>query len=351
MERQTVQRLGLIGLTPLARRGSKVYYPFILLAILFIGGTVGFMVIENYTIAEAAYMTVITISTVGFGEVQELSGKGRLFTIGLILTSFGTFAFAISSLTRYVVDGELEHYLYQKRVVRNISKLRNHTIICGYGRNGRQAVRTLLDHGQTVVVVEKNPDRIAKIKQADQFLYFEGDATLDRVLLDAGLDRASALITTLPNDADNLFVTLSAKVLSPKIKVISRASEENSDAKLRHAGVTNVIMPDKVGGAHMAQLVVKPDIVEFMDQLTGQALNKVHLEEICTDDLPDEFIGKTIADLDVRKRYGANIIGFKNADNKYEFNPPALSKLEPNTKLFVLGNLDQIQSMKATLSL
>lgn len=314
-------------------------------------GIGGYSLIEGYNLEDAIYMTVITIATVGFSEVQPLSSAGRMFTVGLILTSFGTFAYAISQITRYVIDGELEQYLYQYRVVRNISKLEGHTIICGYGRNGRQAVKTLLDHNETVVVVEKNPEMIARIKDEEKFLYFEGDASVDKTLLDAGLKSAKALITTLPNDADNLFVTLSARVLNPKIKIISRASEENSDSKLRHAGVSNVIMPDKVGGAHMAQLVVKPDVVEFMDILTGQAASKVHLEEIDSNDLPVEFIDQTIATLDIRKRFGANIIGFKNSGGNYQFNPPADAILEANTKLFVLGDHEQIAEMKASLSL
>jgi voltage-gated potassium channel len=250
-----------------------------------------------------------------------------------------------------VIDGELQQYLYQYRVVRNIAKLENHTIICGYGRNGRQAVKTLLDYNETVVVVEKNPEMIARIQDEEKFLYFEGDASLDKTLLDAGLKNAKALITTLPNDADNLFVTLSARVLNPKIKIISRASEENSDSKLRHAGVSNVIMPDKVGGAHMAQLVVKPDVVEFMDLLTGQAMTKVHLEEIDSNELPREFLDRTIASLDIRKRFGANIIGFKSNTGDYQFNPPADAILECNTKLFVLGDHEQIAEMKTFLSL
>jgi voltage-gated potassium channel len=327
--------LGLIGFNAARRRSNTIYYPFILLASIFVIGIGGYSFIEGYSFEEAVYMTVITISTVGFSEVQPLSSAGRMFTVGLILTSFGTFAYAISQITRYVVDGELEQYLYQYRVVRNISKLEGHTIICGYGRNGRQAVKTLLDHNETVVVVEKNPEMIAKIKDEESFLYFEGDASVDKTLIDAGLKTAKALITTLPNDADNLFVTLSARVLNPKIKIISRASEENSDSKLRHAGVSNVIMPDKVGGAHMAQLVVKPDVVEFMDILTGQATSKVHLEEINSNNLPKEFLGKSISSLDIRKRFGANIIGFKSSAGNYEFNPSADAKLEANIKLFV----------------
>lgn len=342
--------MGLIKISSLKRRRSKVYYPFIVLFVLILAGIAGYMTLEDYSFFDAAYMTIITISTVGFAEVEVLSVKGKLFTMGLILTSFGTFAFAISEITRFVVDGELEEYLYQRRVLQKIAKLKGHTIVCGYGRNGRQAVKTLREYGQPVVLIELNEEREPDFSEDEGLLYILGNATHDKVLQDAGLQDANALISTLPKDADNLFVTLSARVLNPNIKIISRASEENSDSKLRHAGVDNVIMPDKVGGAHMAQLVMKPDVVEFMDLLTGQANAKVHLEEIDSNDLPDEYMDKAISDLDVRAKFGANIIGFKNSDGNYQFNPPADAKLEKDTKLFVLGNSDQIKNMKASLS-
>lgn len=342
--------MGLIGITSLRRRRSKIYYPFILLFVLILAGIAGYMTLEGYSFFDAAYMTIITISTVGFAELEELSRPGRAFTMGLILTSFGTFAFAISEITRFVVDGELEQYVYQRRVLHRIAKLKGHTIVCGYGRNGRQAVRTLRDYGESVVLIEADQERQPRIDSDEGILYIIGNATHDKVLLDAGIKDAKALISTLPKDADNLFVTLSARVLNPEMKIISRASEENSDSKLRHAGVNNVIMPDKVGGAHMAQLVMKPDVVEFMDLLTGQASAKVHLEEINTNDLPNEYFGKTISDLDVRAKFGANIIGFKTAGGSYLFNPPANAKLEKNTKLFVLGDRNQISEMKASLN-
>lgn len=341
--------MGLIRISSVKRRRSKIYYPFILLFVVILGGIAGFMMLEGYSFFDAAYMTVITISTVGFSEVEELSKPGRAFTMGLILTSFGTFAFAISEITRFVVDGELEQYLYHRRVLHKIAKMSDHTIVCGYGRNGRQAVRTLREYGEKVVLIESNPDRQPASDSDGAVLHIIGNATHDQVLLDAGVKRAKAMISTLPKDADNLFVTLSARVLNPKMKIISRASEENSDSKLRHAGVNNVIMPDKVGGAHMAQLVMKPDVVEFMDQLTGQASVKEHLEEIDSNELPEEYMEKTIADLNIRARFGANIIGFKGADGKYQFNPPANAKLARDTKLFVLGTSDQIKDMKLSL--
>lgn len=308
------------------------------------------MAVEDFNFWEAVYMTVITVTTVGFNEVKPLSFEGRIFTVFLILGSFGTFAYTITEVTKYVVDGEFRRLLLHIRVDRSINKLKNHTILCGYGRNGRQAYQTLTENGVDCVVVEKDKAIIAELTENNKVLYVEGDATHDDVLIRAGITDARALISALPNDADNLFVVLTARVNNPKLKIISRASEDNSDTKLRHAGVDNVIMPDRVGGAHMAQLVVKPDVVEFIDMLTGQSSVETHIEEISCKALPESYIGKTIMDLNVRKKWGANIIGFKTEEGGYVFNPSPETKIQKGSKLFVLGTRDEIGNMKNDIS-
>ena len=308
-------------------------------------GVVGFMFVERFDFWEAVYMTVITVTTVGFNEVRPLSFNGRIFTIFLILGSFGTFAYTITEVTKYVVDGEFRRLLLHIRVDRSINKLKNHTILCGYGRNGRQAYQTLTENGVTCVVVEKDKAIISELMEKE-VLFIEGDATQDEVLIRAGIKDARALISALPNDADNLFVVLTARVNNAKLKIISRASEDNSDTKLRHAGVDNVIMPDKVGGAHMAQLVVKPDVVEFIDMLTGQSRVDSHIEEIQCDLLPKSYIGQTIRELNVRKNWGANIVGFKTSNGEYVFNPAPQTQILEGSKLFVLGTSKQITDMK-----
>jgi voltage-gated potassium channel len=328
----------------------SIYFPFIIILILFLIGIAGFMVIERFNFWESLYMTVITISTVGFGEVHALSFEGRLFTVFLIMSSFGTFAYTITEMTKYVIDGEFRRLLLHIRVDRTIGKLKGHTIICGYGRNGKQAYQTLVESGVTCVVVEKDKEIVSELMESDDILYVEGDATQDEVLARAGIKDAGALITALPADADNLFVVLTARVSNEKIKIISRASEDNSDTKLRHAGVDNVIMPDRVGGAHMAQLVVKPDVVEFIDLLIGQSSVETHIEEISCHALPESYLGKSIMDLDVRRNWGANIVGFKTEEGEYVFNPSPDTLIQKGSKLFVLGTSAQISNMKTDIS-
>lgn len=313
-------------------------------------GIGGFIVIEGYNFLDAFYMTIITVATVGFQEVHPLSGSGRLFTAFLIITSFGTFAYAVTSISKYIIDGEFNLYFKNLKLVTAIDKLDNHVIICGFGRNGRQAAHVLKKHDKRFVVIEQKKDIVTSINHKYSELVLEGDATLDEVLLKAGIKKAKALITTLPIDADNVFIVLSARALNANLTIISRASEDNSDTKLKIAGANNVIMPDKLGGAHMASLVMKPDVMEFVDFITGQGGDNIRLEEITFETLSPQFQNKTIKDLEIRNRSGANIIGFKKAGGEYVINPSADTQIIPNAKLFVLGTTEQIQKLKEMLS-
>ncbi|TAL62507.1 MAG: potassium channel protein [Nitrospirae bacterium] len=328
---------------------SRLYFPLGLLVLIVVAGVIGFSAIEGYTLFEALYMTTITVATVGFQEVHPLSDAGRMFTIILIITSFGTFAFAITSITRYIMDGEFREYFKIKRLTSELEKLENHVIICGYGRNGKQAARVLKSHNQRFVVIEQKGEPVQNMSEKYPHLVITGDATQDEVLMQAGIQRARAVVTTLPVDADNLFIVLSARTLNRKLNIISRASDDNSDKKLKTAGADHVIMPDMVGGAHMASLVMKPDIVEFIDYVTGVGVD-INLDEIAYENLPQNLQNKTIRELEVRNKSGANIIGFKTAKGEYVINPSAETILIPNAKLFVLGTSDQINKLRELFS-
>lgn len=291
-------------------------------------------------------MSVITIATVGFSEIKPLSDAGRMFTVVLIITSIGTFALAITRITKYVIDGEFQSIFRNYRSDKKIQKLKDHVIICGYGRNGKQAASRLKSHKTPFVIVESNEDGIDSFVDFDRELIIIGDATHDEVLIKAGIKNARAIITTLPKDADNLFVVLTARVIQPNIKIISRASDEHSDVKLKRAGANNVIMPDKIGGAHMASLVLKPNIVEFIDVLTGGGDIEFHLDEISGEDLQDEIHGKTIRELEIRNKFGANIVGFKTSEGQYIINPSPDTIIKPDSRIFVLGTHEQINHLR-----
>lgn len=337
------------GMIKFIREYYRFLIPIFVLNALLVIGTIGYMIIDDYSFLNAFYMTVITVATVGYGEVQPLSPEGRVFTAFLIITSFGTFAYAVSSITKFVVDGELNLFFKSKQLSASIEKLNNHVIICGYGRNGRQAAQVLKKHNTRFVVVEQDAALTSSINHKFSDLVLTGDATQDEVLIKAGIMRAKALITTLPADAANVFIVLTARNLNSKLTIISRASDDGSDTKLKIAGATNVIMPDKVGGAHMASLVMKPDVMEFLDYITVQSGDTINLEEISLDQISDKLKNKTLKDLEVRNKSGANIVGFKTAMGEYIVNPSADTKIIPLSKIFVLGNPDQVNKLRDIL--
>lgn len=329
---------------------AKVYYAIFLLIAIITSGTIGFMMVEGWSIFESFYMTIITVSTVGFNEVHGLSDAGKLFTSFLIITSFGTFAYAVTAITSYVVGGEYKKYFQEYKSLKTAEKMENHTIICGYGRVGKQAAHDLRFYKRNFVVIEKNVN-ITEDPVNAEIPFVKGDSTEDQTLIKANIKSATALITALPKDADNLFVVLSARELNPQLKIISRASSYSSMRKLRIAGADNVIMPDTVGGAHMASLVVTPDMMEFMDLIKVSGKSSVNLEEIAFQDLPEDLQYTTIEDLQVKSQSGCNVIGYRSESGEYIINPATDLKILPHSKLFVLGNPEQIKKLNKSLGI
>ncbi|HRH66710.1 MAG TPA: potassium channel protein [Bacteroidia bacterium] len=326
---------------------KKLYYAVFMILLVLLIGIVGFYFIEEYSLLDSIFMTVITVATVGYQEVKQLDTAGKIFTSFLIIFSIGTFAYAVSVITRYIIEGEFQTYFRHYRVDKEIQKLKNHVIVCGFGRNGKQACEQLRSGNEKFVAIEASPELVAKMREDDNILFIEGDATKDEILIQAGIDTAKALITALPSDAANVFVVLTARDRNPKLKIISRASEDGSEHKLKRAGADNVIMPDKIGGTHMAALVTKPDVLEFIDHITGRI--NIRLEEINFSSLPENMRNKSIRDLEIRNKTGANIIGFKTADGDYVINPPPETIMMPDAKLFVLGTQEQVMRFKEIL--
>ena len=327
---------------------TKLYISLLLLLIVLAIGIVGFIVISNESFIDSLYMTVITMSTVGFGTLHELNQTEKLFTIILIILSIGVYGYSVTALTEYMANDNFFQLLKYKKMQQKIQKLKNHTVVCGYGRNGRQAVVKLKKFNMPCIVIEKNKEILEEL-EANNIMYVEGDATGDEALENANIRNAKSLITALPSDADNLFVVLSARQINKEFIIISRASNESSIKKLMIAGATNIIMPDKIGGMHMASLVVTPDLVEFVERLTIDDETTANLEEVSINDLPTEFLNKTILDLDLRRSTGCNVIGFKTENNEYIVNPEAETRLTPNSNLIVLGRPNQIQKLRQIL--
>jgi voltage-gated potassium channel len=294
-------------------------------------------------------MTIITISTVGFGQIHPLSDVGKLFTSGLIILSLGGLAWIGSSLARLIFDGELKEYLKTYRVDKKIMQLKDHTIIVGYGRNGEQAAMELKDAGVDFVVIEKRENVLSRIREDQSLLYIQGDATREEILFQARIEYAKALIATTPNDADNVFVVLTARSINPALKIISRASEIESISKLRRAGATNVIMPERIGGQRMAKLVTQPDVVEFLEYILLQQSKDVSLEEVSCTHMAAHFVNKALKNLREKDKSGINIVGIKISGAKYIFNPDPELTLSRGDQLFVLGSPAQVKQFRNVL--
>ncbi|MBJ6369533.1 potassium channel family protein [Snuella sedimenti] len=330
---------------------TKIYTAVLLLVILLIIGVVGFKSMdENYTWVDSLYMTVITITTVGFQEVHPLDDMTKVFTVFLILTSVFILGYALSVITEYILSKNDFEELKQKNMQKTIDSLKGHVIICGYGRNGRQAATKLLAYSRPFVIIEKNKELLDKI-DGELMPYVYGNASDDEVLIQAGVERASCLISALPNDADNLFIVLSTRQINKDINIISRASLETSYGKLKLAGANNVILPDKIGGDHMASLVVVPGLMEFVDNLSIVGKSNINIEEIPVEKLYTTKGTKTIRDLDLRKRTGCSVIGYKDENGDYIVNPEAELELAAKSKIIVLGRPEQIQQLNSEFNI
>lgn len=321
----------------------KVYVAIGVFFLILFVGTCGYMAIEHYTFLEALYMTVITLATIGYSEVHPLSSAGRLFTIVLTLANLGTFTYFIAQISSYFLDGEFTRTLKLVRMEKAISELKDHVIICGFGRNGREAAKIFAAGGKPFVVIEQAAPELTNAELHVPF-YLQDNATRDEALVKAGISSAAALITTLPNDADNLFVVLTARELNNRIRIVSRASHDTSVKKLKTAGANNVIMPDKIGGAHMATLVLSPDVKEFMDLLTTQYSDHFAVQEI--------MVGKTVSldELDCWKATGATVLGIKNMEGDFSLNPVASTVLRPGNRLIAMGARAQLDRLANLLN-
>lgn len=329
---------------------TKIYTAIFLLVLILLIGVFGYMMISDYTAIDALYMTVITVTTVGFGEVVPLDNESKIFTIFLILTSIVIVGYALSTITEYILSKDHIEELKQKKMQKKIDSFSNHVIICGYGRNGKQAAVKLAAHNRAFVIVEKNKEMVERLEM-DGAPYVIGNANEDETLVQAGVDRANCFISALPSDADNLFVVLSARQINPGINIISRASQESSYNKLKFAGANNVILPDKIGGDHMASLVVVPGLMEFIDNLSIVGKSNINIEEVAVEKLHSNNSVKTIRDLDLRRKTGCTVIGYKDENGEYIVNPEAELELAKNSKIIVLGRPEQIEALNSAFNI
>lgn len=330
---------------------NKDIKSFVIAVLLLVGslmtGLTGFMLIEKYNLREAFYMTAITFSTVGFNEVKPLSDDGRLFTSFYIIFNLGIFAYVVSVMTTYLFEGKLNSVFKNFLSTKEVRKMKDHIIVCGFGRNGKTACEELYKTKRKFVLVEYNEELLLSDDTVKNYQVVIGDATFDETLIDAGIEKASALITTLPNDALNVFITLTAKELNPNLTIIARASQEKSEKKLKSAGASKVIMPDAVGGTHMAQLITKPFVIEFLDLLSGDGNDELMLEEVRYDSFKVECRGQSVKELDIRNKTGITVVGFKDPKIGFVFNPSPDTRILENDVMIISGSSESIKKFRS----
>lgn len=305
-------------------------------------GTVGYMSIEGWRFIDALYMTVITLSTVGYREVHALSERGILFTVMLIVSGVGTVLYALSTGAQIVLEGELQEIFGRKRLEKKISELKNHYIVCGYGRMGKIICRELKEKNIKFVVIEKKPDAL---EERGDMLILEGDATRDEILRKVGIERAKGLISVLTTDAENLFVVLSARELNPKLFIVARAGEEGSEQKLMRAGADRVVSPYHIGGLRIAHTVLKPAVVDFIEFATKSGNIDLQIEEIPIRE-DSKLAGLTLDECGIGRELGIIIVAIKKPTGDMRFNPTFRTSIKAGDTLIALGEVSKLKILK-----
>jgi voltage-gated potassium channel len=321
---------------------KKVIQVLSLVLLIIVLGTLGYRMIEGWNFLDSLYMTVITVTTVGYGEVHRLSPKGTVFTILLIVGGVGTALYAFTEGARFILEGEIQEIFGRKKLEKKIKDLIGHYILCGYGKMGRIIARELQDEGVKFVIVEKDP---ATLEEKEDLLLVIGDATRDQTLKEAGIEKACGLISVLPNDAENLFVVLSARGLNPDILIVARAAEEGSEQKLLRAGATKVVSPYLIGGLRMAHTVLKPTVVDFIEFTTKSGNIGLQMQEV-TVQAGSPLIGMSLEVCSVGDDMGVIIVAIKQATGETRFNPTHQSVIRAGDILIVLGEISKLKSFE-----
>jgi len=329
-------------------RHRQLLAMFVLLNLLLLGGAAGYMVLEGWRFLDAYYMAVITLTTVGFGEVRRLSDPGRIFTIVYVLSGVAYAGATISLVTAAITSGTLRSFLKGKKMLNQIARLKGHQVLCGYGRVGSEVARELLKNRQQVVVVERDPEGIQSAL-ADGCLVIEGDATHEEFLRQARVDQAAGIITALKSDADNLYDVLTARDLNPDIYIISRAGEPDSQGKLRRAGADKVVAPSLIGGKRMAYMMLQPSVIDFLDTFMHAGETEFSLvQQIIPARSP--VAGKRLAESNLRSRTNGILIMALRKQGSQEITiPTADTLLEAGDLLVLLGTEKQLELMRAYL--
>ncbi len=326
----------------------RIILSFIALILIVTLGTLGYMMLEGWGVLDALYMSVITLATIGFKEVHDLSDLGKIFTIVLIVFGVSTLGYLVSSMVQLMFEGQIQRIYGRKKVEKRIDALHGHYIICGYGRIGSMICRELLASKVPFVVVEHTTEILERIED-ERFLWLKGDATVDETLVQAGIMRAKGLVSVVTSDSENVYITLTARGLNPSLYILARSGEEGTELKLKRAGANKVVSPYAIGGMRMAQSILRPNVVDFIEIATASEHLDLQMEEI---GIPrgSDFAGQTLVSSAFRKETGVIIVGIKKAHGHMIFNPSPHDRLDEGDTLIVLGDPSSVDSLNVLIT-
>jgi voltage-gated potassium channel len=315
--------------------------------ILLLVGTAGYTIIEGWSPLESLYMTVITLATIGYGEIKPLSPGGRIFTIFIIVFGVGNVAYLVGQLSKTMVEGSLQRIMGRRKLEQQIKKIKAHYVLCGYGRIGRLIALEITARHLPVVVVENNQDVLDQLER-DGMLYVRGDASDDENLMDAGIDRAVGLISAVSSDADNLYIVLTARGLNPNLYILTRASEEKTIKKLKGAGADQVVSPYLIGARKMAQAILRPAVADFIETMVhgGAGMNLAMEEILVTPEAKLKNI--SLMESNIRRDLDIIVIAIKKSDGQMMFNPSAQAMFDVGDMLIAMGqrsNMDRLAKL------
>jgi voltage-gated potassium channel len=330
------------------KQTRNIVFANVMLALVVGLGTSGYMILEKWNFLDSLYMTVITISTVGFSEVNPVSNQGRILTMTVLISGLGVLAYVVGTLTRTLVEGQLLEVMGRKKLERQIQKLKDHYIICGYGRVGRIICEEIKKSRPTPLVVIDSDNTLTPMIEEHGYLYYLGDATSEETLLKAGILSAKGLATALDSEADNVYITLTAKGLNPDLFVLARAGRRGSEKKLERAGADRVISPHQIGGFRMAQALLRPNVAEFIDFATHDPDIGMHMEEIPVG-ADSQFSDISLVDSGIRQKFDLIIVAIKKATGEMLFNPASHTRIQIGDTLIALGQRSNLIKLERLL--
>jgi len=322
-----------------------MWKPLVLIFLVIFIGTTGFHLLEGWSLLDCLYMTVITIFTVGFREVQELSPQGQMFTIIIILGGVGTAIFAFTKMAEIAFEGGINKFVRRRRMEKTLQNLNGHYIICGHGRMGKTVSERLEEEKLPFVIIDNNEEKIEELKQIDRCLFIKGDATQEEILIKAGIKKAKGLAALLRSDADNLYLVLSAKLINPSLFILSKAMDEEAERKILQIGANKVVSPYKLSGLKIAQGLIRPTLVDFMDLIIRRKELSLYMEEFAVKK-DSQIVNRNLRESDIRRTANVIVVAVKKPGEELVFNPSPDIKMETGDILLVLGDKNAVNQFE-----